>query len=374
MKRIPMLSAAVRALMFGMAFGIACTAAAQEKIVLRVADHLSLNHYVAPYQVKFWMQKVTEASGGKIQFEYYPAEQLGNATDYLKLVVAGVIDVSSNTPAYVSDKMPLSVVAELPGAFNTACVGTLAFWKLASNGGILDKEEFAPNGVRVLFSMVFSPYQIFTRKKFSRPEDFAGLKIQSSGGAKDLILRKIGAVPIRVTGPNIYESISRGTIDGGNLTYGSLISYNLQELAKFVTEGENFGSVVLNYVISEQRWMSLPPNVRQIMAEAGEATTRHLVRGDGQGCHLRCGETAAVRHHIRSLLRRGACGTRALVEHCRQGLGRKSRPLGQGGLRGPQCVSVGRRRSIEIGARERAGAAMRCRRFHGGCLIIGASE
>lgn len=275
MKRIPMLSAAVRALMFGMAFGIACTAAAQEKIVLRVADHLSLNHYVAPYQVKFWMQKVTEASGGKIQFEYYPAEQLGNATDYLKLVVAGVIDVSSNTPAYVSDKMPLSVVAELPGAFNTACVGTLAFWKLASNGGILDKEEFAPNGVRVLFSMVFSPYQIFTRKKFSRPEDFAGLKIQSSGGAKDLILRKIGAVPIRVTGPNIYESISRGTIDGGNLTYGSLISYNLQELAKFVTEGENFGSVVLNYVISEQRWMSLPPNVRQIMAEAGEATTRH---------------------------------------------------------------------------------------------------
>jgi hypothetical protein len=39
---------------------------------------------------------------------------LGKAKDLLALTQAGVIDIAYVAPGFVSDKMPLSVVAELP--------------------------------------------------------------------------------------------------------------------------------------------------------------------------------------------------------------------------------------------------------------------
>jgi hypothetical protein len=46
---------------------------------------------------------------------HYPAQQLGKATDMLKLTQTGVADIGYVAPAYASDKMPVSEVAILPG-------------------------------------------------------------------------------------------------------------------------------------------------------------------------------------------------------------------------------------------------------------------
>ena len=40
------------------------------------------------------------------------------------------------------------------------------------------------------------------------------MKLRSTGGAQDLTLRAIGAVPVRMAAPDAYESLSRGTMDG----------------------------------------------------------------------------------------------------------------------------------------------------------------
>lgn len=248
-------------------------AAASQTLQLRVADVYPAGHYVAEALTKPWMQEVTQRSGGAVTFQYFPAEQIGKGKDLLALTQSGVADVGLVIPGFVSDKMPLSAVAELPGSFDSSCQGTLAYWSLA-RGGMLQQAEFEPNGVRILFAVVLPPYQVFSRKPLDRLKSFEGQKIYTTGGAKDLTMRRIDAVPVHMGTSEVFESMTRGTIDGALVAYSTALAYNLQGLAKFGTVGENFGSGVITYVISENKWKQLPPNVQKIMSDAGDAITR----------------------------------------------------------------------------------------------------
>ncbi len=245
-----------------------------KKIVLRVADSFpAAGHYFAEPAAKYFMEAVKKATNGQVEFEHYPAEQLGKAKDLLALTLSGVADIGSVMPSYASDKMPLSSVAELPGNFATSCEGTLAYWKVARDGALAQK-EYAPNGIRILFTLVSVPYQALMKQKMDSIKDMEGKKMRSLGASMDISMRKLKAVPIRMAAPEIYESLSRGTLDGVVASYSAAVSYNLHTLAKSVTAGENFGSAVLTYSISEARWKKLPENVQKAMLEAGDAATR----------------------------------------------------------------------------------------------------
>jgi len=253
---------------------LALSASAQEKTVLRVADHLPAGHFISEYAAKPWMKAVTEATRGAVQFEYYPAQQLGKAKDMLALTLSGVADIAYLGPAYISDKLPLSQVAELPGSFTTSCEGTMAYWKLAK-GGILAQKEYQPNGVRVLFAYVFAPYQIYlATKKFETIDDLKGLKLRSTGGPMDLMVQALKGVPVRMSAPEVYESLSRGTVDGAVFPLSALLDYKLDPLVKYATVGENFGSFIAAYAISEKLWKKLPAEAQKAMIDAGEETTR----------------------------------------------------------------------------------------------------
>ena len=264
---------AILASLLTLGLSAAVQAQAQEK--LRVADSLPVGHFFAETGTKFWMSEVARISGMPIQFEYYPAEQLGKAKDLLALTQSGVVDVGYVVPSYASDKMPLSAAAELPGGFSTSCQASLAYWKLSRNDGILAKQEYAPNGVRLMFVIVLPPYQIFSGKKIiDTYKNLEGMKLRTAGGAMDATVRSFSAVPVRMSAPEVYESLSRGTIDGMLFPFGSLLSYDLAGISKYGTSDENFGSAVLAYMMSEARFKKLPVKIQQAMDEAGEATTR----------------------------------------------------------------------------------------------------
>ena len=246
-------------------------AQAQTPLKLKVADSFPVGHYLSRYMVTPMMDKL-KALG--VEFEYYPAEQLGKAKDFLALTQSGVADIAYVAPGFVSDKMPLSVVAELPLAFSGSCMGTMAYWQMAKPGGLLAKKEFEPNGVRLLMTVVLPPYQIVTKKPFASLKDIEGMKIRASGSAKELVIKKLKATPVLMPTPEVYEALSRGTIDGVLFPFNSLAPYDLHKLSKTATVGENFGAFVANYVISEKRWSSLPANVQKELTALGDEVAR----------------------------------------------------------------------------------------------------
>ena len=253
-----------------------CAAGAvQAQTKIKIADSFPVGHYLPKYVTTPMMERLKALPAAKgIEFEYYPAEQMGKAKDFLSLVQSGVIDIAYVAPGFVSDKMPLSVVSELPLDFSGSCQATMAYWNLAKPGGLLAKKDFEPNGIRLLFTVVLPPYQVITRKPFATLKDIEGMKIRASGSAKELVLKKLKAIPVLMPTPEVYESLSRGTIDGVLFPFNSLAPYDIHKLSKTGTIGENFGTFVANWVISEKRFASLPAAVQQELSAMGEQITR----------------------------------------------------------------------------------------------------
>ena len=95
-------------LALGLTFFAGMASPQDKKIVLRVADHFPHNHFMVEPLVKYWMNAVTKESGGTVAFEYFPAGQLGKATDMLSIALSGVADIAAVVPSNISDKFPLS--------------------------------------------------------------------------------------------------------------------------------------------------------------------------------------------------------------------------------------------------------------------------
>jgi len=241
---------------------------------LRVADSFPSGHYLSRLLLQPWMDEVTKRTGGAIVFDYFPGQQLGKAADMLALTQNGVADIGYVAPAYVSDKMPTSEVAMLPGSFATSCEGTRAYWKVAREG-VVSKQDYAPNKIRLLLAVALPPYQILTLKApVEKLNDLKGLKLRSTGGAQDLTVRTLDAVPVRMAAPDTYESLSRGTLDGVVFPLDSVVSYNIEKLLKHSTENANFSSFIVAYSIGDAAWNKLGPDVQKIMLDAGDAVVK----------------------------------------------------------------------------------------------------
>src|SRR3954467_6396057 len=262
--------ARVRSMLFMFAGLIGSTVFAQaaDPITLRVADSFPKGHFLVKLMLEPWMEEVKKRTNAAVTFEHYPAQQLGKAADMLKLTQTGVADIGYVAPGYVSDKMPVSEVAMLPGAFAHSCQGTLTYWKLARDG-VIAEQDYTGNNIRLLLVVTLPQYRIFTVKQPVKDvADVTGLKLRSTGGAQDLTLRAIGAVPVRMAAPDAYESLSRGTMDGLLFPLESVVAYGADKLVKHATDGLGFGSFIVAYSISEAAWKKLTPEIQKAMLDA----------------------------------------------------------------------------------------------------------
>jgi TRAP-type C4-dicarboxylate transport system substrate-binding protein len=169
--------------------------------------------------------------------------------------------------------MPLATVTELPGIFQTSCQGDAALRALTVDGAILNEREFKPNGIKPLIIFLLPAYQLIlsSGRPLGALKDIEGLKIRTPGGAMDLTVMGLGAVPIRMGPAEIYESMSRGTLDGALLAYQSAVSYHLAPLLKSGTLGQDFGTVAVTFSIRLKTWNALPADVQQALARVGQS-------------------------------------------------------------------------------------------------------
>ncbi|MFC4271268.1 C4-dicarboxylate ABC transporter [Sneathiella chungangensis] len=284
-------------------------AIAEDKVIFKVADIFPTTHYILLEGTQKWMDKAVELSNGRIEFQYFPAQQLGKAKDIMSLTSAGVADIGVIIPAYVPEKLPLSAAGELPGMFNTACSGSQALADLTKPGGILYEQEFKPQGFHVLYTNMLAPYTVMTsEKELNSYKDLAGLKLYASGDAKHETLTKLGATPIRLSGPEIFEAVQRGTLDGAMLAYIGLPPYSLDELMKYGLTGVNLGSTTVTYGMTSKKWNSLDKEIQDALTEAAAFAGNALcsysdrmnsealeaLKGGGAKIHVIEGEEAAA--------------------------------------------------------------------------------
>lgn len=242
-------------------------AVAEEPIHLNITHRFPAEHYLWSHTGAIFTQEVTKASNGRVTFDVFPASQLGK--DSNSLLKAGLVDMAMLVPSYESDKLPLSSVVELPNMYQTSCEGTHRYWKLAQSGGVLGETEFKRQGLHVLFVAAVPPYEVMTAtKNIKNLESMSGLKIRGNGASMLKAVEALGAVPVQIPSPEMYEALSRGTIDGAIFPYYSLTDFHLEDITRHSTQGVKLGGGTVAFAVSIKTWDRLPAHIQNIMTQA----------------------------------------------------------------------------------------------------------
>lgn len=249
----------------------------EEKIVLKVASFFADTSTTYQRFVKPWMERVTERTEGRVEFDYYPSEQLGKAGDLLKLTRDRVTDLSMLPTIYYASEMPiLNTLQNMPGITETSYQATMGMWDFIQENEDVLEHEFLKNGVRPLGALNSPPYQIWSKDlEIRTPEDLEGLKIKTAGGMSNKFFEFAGAVPVTVTFPEMYEAVEKGVVDALSIDGKPLISSGVDEL---LTHGviTNYGTSLQTLIINENVWQSLPDDVKEIMLETGLEVTEEI--------------------------------------------------------------------------------------------------
>lgn len=249
--------------------GAAGDARKDQVTVIKVADSFPNTNPISKFGTQVWIKRLEELGKGKIEVEYYPAEQLGKAASLLDVVKNRVADVVYLGSLYYTDKLPLSSIVGNPGLVKDAASGTKAYHKLVTED--LYEIEYKPHGVKPLWAVALNPYQIVTSDRpVKTMNDFKGLKIRTGGGMQDQIVKELGGTPVSVPAPEIYTSWERGTIDGSLLSLFSWPGYQVDKIAKYSSINATLSSFGVIYAVNESVWESWPEDVRQIVLQASK--------------------------------------------------------------------------------------------------------
>jgi TRAP-type C4-dicarboxylate transport system substrate-binding protein len=196
----------------------------------------------------------------------------------IELVKNGVADMAVVGPSYVSGKVPLSNVFDLPGIYPNSRVGAEAFWHLSQ--GILYDEEFAKHKIRPVFNMAYNSYDLFYNTPsgnfITKPADVKGMRFRVPGVAAEMGLSGMGGAPVSIVPQEMYEAVLRGTVDGCVLSFEALDQYKMQEVIKLATKGINMNGWLATYCVNERFFATLPQDLQKLMLDCGLESTINL--------------------------------------------------------------------------------------------------
>ncbi|MBB3713084.1 TRAP-type C4-dicarboxylate transport system substrate-binding protein [Limimaricola variabilis] len=255
---------------------LATTATAQET-TLRLGSHLAATAPGVAEGSQVLADRIGELSGGNVKVDIFPGEQAGKALQMYDLVKAGAVDIGTVATGYVSsDKLPLIGVLELPGLASSTCAVTEAMFELGAEGGLIYENELKPNGIRVLAYMPYPPYgPAVSRRDIEQVSDLQGLKMRNAGGMMEHTVVALGGVPVKMSAPEVFQALQRGTIDSVLFSFLSVASYDLQTVAEHGTTGYSFGTPGDLLIMSERRFNSMSEDEQNALIEAGRDASMH---------------------------------------------------------------------------------------------------
>jgi TRAP-type transport system periplasmic protein len=222
-----------------------------------------------------WAEKVNKASGGKLKVEIYPSMQLGGKpADLPQQLEDGVVDAIFHLPGFSPGRFPGMEGTELPFTNVGHSAGqSPAIFEWASRW--LATNEF--KGIRILAIHATDASILHTRERPVRTlEDFKGLRLRVPGRFVGEAAKALGATPVGVPLPGVYEALARGQVDGMFINWAIMPPYRFHEVTKHHMETPVYQSALMT-LMSQRSYDKLPAELKKaIDANSGLEYTKHL--------------------------------------------------------------------------------------------------
>jgi TRAP-type C4-dicarboxylate transport system substrate-binding protein len=258
-----------------LALGAALCLPAHAQTTLTFSSWVPPTHHLSMWQVN-WAAEVEKATGGRVKFQQLPKHPSAPPGTF-DAVRDGLVDLSYVTASYTPARHILPLIAELPGAGETAEINSVAYsrihWKHFHKVG-----EY--KGVKLLAVWTHGPGQMFTKKQINSLADFQNLKIRTGGGVSAEVISALGGSPFFKPAPESYELLNSGVADGVFFPLESIVSFKLD---KVIGQGTIFPgglySSAFGFFMNEGKWNKISKQDQAIIEKFG---FEYAARSNGQ--------------------------------------------------------------------------------------------
>jgi tripartite ATP-independent transporter DctP family solute receptor len=241
-----------------------CTRISDIKTI-KLAHGLDVNHSVHKAMVKMG-EDLVKISGGQMQLEIYPSQQLGTERECIELLQIGSLDMTKVSVGVMENFAPRMKVFGLPYLFRDR---EHSFAVLDGPIGQELLDEGTQFWIKGLGYYDAGSRSFYTKDKpINSPDDLKGLKIRvmESVTAMDMV-KSFGGSPTPISWGELYTSLQQGVVDGAENNPPSFYLSRHYEVCKFYSLDEH--TVLPDVlIIGTHLWNQLSEQEKLWMQEA----------------------------------------------------------------------------------------------------------
>ena len=247
-----------------LAAGLLCSLpdrARAEQITLR------LHHFNSPKAIAHrlfmrpWADEVEKKSEGRVKVQVFPAMQLGGKPpDLYGQARDGVVDIIWTIPGYSPGRFPLTEVFELPFLAGSAPAASKALTEFHRKWMRDEYKDTHP----LVFHSTASTHVHTAGKPVRMLEDIRGMKIRTPSRVGAATLSALGAVPVGMPVPAVYEALSRGVVEGTAIPWTIMRPFRLHEVTNYHTE-VSLSRVLFVMTMNKRRYDELPADAKAVI-------------------------------------------------------------------------------------------------------------
>ncbi len=233
------------------------TAPAAAQTVLKLNSPAPPPSYLHKGVFEPWAAAVMADAGGTLKIEMSYGGQLGNWSVAYDRMIDGVSDISFILTGLTGGRFKQEDVASLPFETRDSNEAAIGLWKLFEKG--ITADEFKQ--VKLLATVAFPNAAIHSMKPINQLSDLKGNKYAVGNAILGGVIVALGATPVSLRPDEVYQAMSRGTVDGAVMPFTGMYTFKLHEVGKShldVPLGADAAALVMN----KQSYDKLPAQAR----------------------------------------------------------------------------------------------------------------
>lgn len=218
-------------------------------------------------------EKIGIATDGEIAIKPYGSGALASLFEGHRAVLDGRADLAHHYPAFEINQNPASAfISDIPGGMGTE--GKI-MWVMAGGGRELWTGYRESQGLfGTICGAIGSEIFAHSHKKIQKLADLKGFKYRTAG-ANTWVMRKLGASPTLVPGPEVFTLLERKGFDGAEYLdpYGNT-SLGLHKVAKYVIlPGIHAPGAIYELLMKKELWEKFPAETQKKIVTVCDAVT-----------------------------------------------------------------------------------------------------
>jgi len=211
------------------------------------------------------MARIREATGGRVDIQVFPNNQLGSDTDTLSQLRSGAVEFFTLSGLILSTLVPPASINGVGFAF----VDYDQVWK-AMDGklGAYVRGEIGKRGLLVMDKIWDNGFRQTTTstKPIRTPDDFRGMKLRVPVSPLwTSMFNGLGASPASINFSEVYSALQTKIVDGQENPLAVIDAAKLYEVQTYCSMTNHMWDG-FHFLANRRAWDALPPDARIIVA------------------------------------------------------------------------------------------------------------